>query len=99
MADQVKERFESDSQLQKINIRAGRAVADQVKERFESDSQLPVHFITRCDLLWLTKLKNDLKAIHNTRFWLPVALRAVADQVKERFESDSQHLIRVLNSF
>ena len=40
--------------------------------------------------LWLTKLKNDLKAIHNSAEECRIWLCAVADQVKERFESDSQ---------
>ena len=40
--------------------------------------------------LWLTKLKNDLKAIHNAGLLWLKTFPAVADQVKERFESDSQ---------
>ena len=40
--------------------------------------------------LWLNKLKNDWKAIHNDMEREEQRVQAVADQVKERFESDSQ---------
>ena len=42
MADQVKERFESDSQHYAPGQQQKLAVAEQVKERFESDSQRSV---------------------------------------------------------
>ena len=65
-------------------------MADQVKERFESDSQLTTYAPHKSLKLWLTKLKNDLKAIHNVGSECLTRPSAVADQVKERFESDSQ---------
>ena len=50
--------------------------------------------------LWLTKLKNDLKAIHNVLSQVCRSGDAVADQVKERFESDSQqnYILYVTNN-
>ena len=41
--------------------------------------------------LWRTKLKNNLKAIHNNRLKLSAVVLVVANQVKEQFESNSQH--------
>ena len=41
-------------------------------------------------LLWRTKLKNNLKAIHNHIYRAWAANVVVANQVKEQFESNSQ---------
>ena len=40
--------------------------------------------------LWRTKLKNNLKAIHNFQPQIEVTGGVVANQVKEQFESNSQ---------
>ena len=44
--------------------------------------------------LWRTKLKNNLKAIHNNYLHYPQRQNVVANQVKEQFESNSQRVTR-----
>ena len=46
-------------------------------------------------MLWRTKLKNNLKAIHNVPNGLKVRNGVVANQVKEQFESNSQLSFRL----
>ena len=41
-------------------------------------------------VLWRTKLKNNLKAIHNWVVFMKKSLLVVANQFKEQFESNSQ---------
>ena len=42
--------------------------------------------------LWRTKLKNNLKAIHNQGLRFFLQDHVVANQVKEQFESNSQRI-------
>ena len=49
-----------------------------------------VHEQARDRQLWRTKLKNNLKAIHNLMVHINELSDVVANQVKEQFESNSQ---------
>ena len=65
-------------------------VANQVKEQFESNSQPTTPLLPAPTKLWRTKLKNNLKAIHNKYRNNLFGMQVVANQVKEQFESNSQ---------